>query len=54
MKFKKIPDEYFSTILDRLMRFEPACSRYERVFNDIISKFAFNIVNKEELTIKSD
>ena len=51
MKFKKIPDEYFSTILDRLMRFEPACSRYERVFNDIISKFAFNIVNKEELNI---
>lgn len=43
MKFKKIPDEYFSVILDRLMRFEPACCRYERVFNDIISKFAFDI-----------
>lgn len=39
MKFKKIPPEYFITILDRLTRFEPACVRYKRVFDDIINKF---------------
>lgn len=42
MKFKKIPKEYFFTILDRLTRFEPACVRYKRVFDDIISKFSLN------------
>lgn len=39
MKFKKIPVEYFVTILDRLTRFEPANIRYKRVFDDIINKF---------------
>ncbi len=39
MKFKKIPKDYFPTILDRLTRFEPACIRYKRVFDDIINKF---------------
>lgn len=42
MKFKKIPKEYFFTILDRLTRFEPACIRYKRVFDDIISKFSLD------------
>ena len=42
MKFKKIPKEYFSTILDRLTRFEPAYIRYKRVFDDIINKFALD------------
>ena len=39
MKFKRIPREYFTTILDRLSRFEPAYIRYSRVFEDIINKF---------------
>ena len=39
MKFKRIPREYFVTILDRLSRFEPAYIRYSRVFEDIINKF---------------
>lgn len=37
---KTIPAEYYFTILDRLTRFEPAYSRYDRVFDDIISKFS--------------
>ncbi len=39
MKFKQIPDNYLITFLDRLTRFEPASSRYKRLFNDILSKF---------------
>ena len=42
MKFKKIPKEYFPTILDRLSRFEPANIRYKRVFDDIINKFSIS------------
>ena len=42
MKFKKIPKEYFPTILDRLTRFEPANIRYKRVFDDIINKFSLS------------
>ena len=42
MKFKKIPKEYFPTILDRLSRFEPANFRYKRVFDDIINKFSIS------------
>ena len=40
MNIKKIPNEYFVTILDRLTRFEPAYSRYRRVYSDLISKYA--------------
>ena len=36
---KIIPKEYFSTILDRLTRFEPAYIRYKRVFRDLLNKF---------------
>lgn len=43
MKFKKIPKEYFVTIIDRLSRFSPAYIRFERVFNDIVNKFAIGI-----------
>lgn len=39
MKFKKIPKEYFKTIIDRLTRVTPAYIRYKRVFDDIIQKF---------------
>ncbi len=46
MKFKKIPQEYFTTILDRLTRFEPAYIRYKRVFDDIINKFCLDINTK--------
>ncbi|MBR2068823.1 MAG: ATP-dependent endonuclease [Candidatus Gastranaerophilales bacterium] len=42
MKYKKIPQEYFITILDRLTRFEPAFVRYKRVFDDIINKFSID------------
>ncbi len=42
MDFKKIPSDYFVTILDRLSRFEPAYIKYERVFNDIINKFSIS------------
>ena len=42
MKFKSIPEEYFITILDRLIRLEPAYVRFERVFDDIINKFYIN------------
>lgn len=42
MEFKKIPPEYFITILDRLTRFEPSYIRYDRVFNDIINKFSIS------------
>ena len=42
MKFKKIPQEYYITILDRLTRLEPACVRYKRVFDDIINKFCID------------
>ena len=45
-KFKTIPDDYYITILDRLTRFEPACVRYERVFNDLISKFCLDKIQK--------
>ena len=45
-KFKTIPREYYITILDRLTRFEPACLRYERVFNDLISKFCLEKISK--------
>ena len=51
MKIKKIPDEYFITIMDRLSRFQPANIRYERVFDDIISKFSANC-NCSSLTDK--
>ena len=47
MKFKKIPKEYFTTILDRLTRFEPAYIRYDRVFDDIINKFCLEIKTKD-------
>ena len=40
MSYKKIPTEYFQTILDRLTRFEPAYVRYKRVLDDLINKFA--------------
>lgn len=46
-KFKTIPDDYYITILDRLTRFEPACVRYERVFNDLISKFCLDKIQKD-------
>ncbi len=42
MKFKKIPKEYYTRILDILTRFEPACIRYKRVFDDIINKFSLD------------
>ena len=42
MKFKIIPKEYFSTILDRLSRFEPAHIRYKRVVDDILAKFCLD------------
>ena len=42
MQYKKIPNEYFIIILDRLTRFEPAYIRYERVINDILSKYYNN------------
>ncbi len=51
MKFKKIPDFYFFTILDRLTRFEPAFVRYERVFDDIVSKFLLDISLKKHLSL---
>ncbi|MBQ4646908.1 MAG: hypothetical protein IJB79_06135 [Candidatus Gastranaerophilales bacterium] len=56
MKFKQIPSEYFITILDRLTRFEPACVRYNRVFDDIINKFsvdikAKNLTTEEKITL---
>ena len=47
MKFKKIPNNYFITILDRLSRFEPAFIRYKRVCDDIINKFAIGIKLKD-------
>lgn len=46
MKFKKIPNDYFITILDRLTRLEPAYIRYKRVFDDIINKFSIDIKAK--------
>ena len=51
MNFKKIPPNYYLTIIDRLTRFEPACVRYSRVFQDIINKFALS-VSKKELSLK--
>ena len=42
MNYKKIPKNYFPTILDRLTRFEPANRRYKRVFDDIINKFSLS------------
>lgn len=50
MKFKQIPNEYYLTILDRLTRFEPAFKKFNRVFNDIISKFYFGD-NKKDLSL---
>lgn len=47
MKFKKIPNDYFQTVLDRLTRFEPAYIRYKRVFDDIISKFSIDKKTKD-------
>ena len=47
MKYKKIPNEYFVTILDRLTRFDTAKNRYSRVFDDIINKFAIDIKLKD-------
>jgi len=47
MNFKKIPREYYPTILDRLTRFEPAYIRYGRVFSDIISKFSLDVKLKD-------
>ncbi len=40
MKYKKIPNEYYIKILDKLTRFEPAFIRYKCVFDDIINKFS--------------
>ncbi len=56
MKFKKIPKEYFPTILDRLTRFEPAYIRYKRVFDDIINKYSLdeklkNISEEDEISL---
>ena len=48
MKFKKIPPDYITVILDRLFRLKPAYERYERVFSDIINKFLIK-ENKEEI-----
>ena len=42
MKFKKIPNDYCPTLLDRLSRFEPAYIRLKRVFDDIINKFSID------------
>ncbi len=42
MKFKKIPSDYFITILDRLTRLTPADCRYKRVFDDVVQKFCLN------------
>ena len=52
MKFKTIPDEYFNVILDRLTRFEPAYIKYDRVFNDIISRFVVGLNNKPSLSLE--
>ena len=52
MKLKKIPKEYFVTILDRLTRFEPAKSRIERVVNDLISKFYIDENKPAEISEK--
>ena len=52
MKFKRIPREYFATILDRLSRFEPAYIRYSRVFEDIINKFCLDN-NSKKLDLES-
>lgn len=48
MKFKKIPPDYITVILDRLFRLKPAYERYERVFSDIINKFLIK-ESKEEI-----
>jgi hypothetical protein len=40
IKFKKIPPEYLALCVDRLTRFKPTREKYERVFSDIINKFA--------------
>lgn len=40
MKFKKIPSDYLELCIDRLTRFKPTREKYERVFSDIIAKFA--------------
>lgn len=53
MKFKTIPDEYFTVILDRLSRFEPSYIKYERVFNDIISRFIVGLNNKAALSVEN-
>lgn len=52
MKFKRIPKDYFITILDRLTRFEPAYIRYSRVFDDIINKFCLDF-NCKDLDLNS-
>ncbi len=44
---KAVPVEYYTTILDRLTRFEPAYIRYGRVFDDLISKFGSNLKIKD-------
>ena len=59
MKYKLIPNNYLPTILDRLTRFEPACVRYKRVFDDIINKFLLdeklkNLTLDEEIQIVQD
>lgn len=48
MKFKNIPPDYITVILDRLFRLKPAYERYERVFSDIINKFLIK-ESKEEI-----
>lgn len=53
MKFKKIPCEYFATILDRLTRFEPAYIRCKRVFDDIINKFLIS-ESKSKLNLSDE
>jgi len=39
-RFKKIPPDYLALCFDRLTRFKPTREKYERVFGDIINKFA--------------
>ena len=58
MKLKKIDKKCYTTIIDRLTRFEPAKKRYSRVFDDIINKFSdFNLKNlslKEKIELADE
>ncbi len=44
---KKIPPEYLALCFDRLTRFKPTREKYERVFSDIIAKFASKEMREE-------